>query len=284
MKMKKSILAFLTATSLLVPALLFTACKDENSALPPTIETPVPPQENPENPENGNLATPPSTDGEINAPVITPVKKQAEYIRCTGSSVNFRSGAGATYPVIGSAKKNEIYALVGKTGNWYKTYYRGKEVYISADYVSVLSLTKTDERVEKVLDEGYTLLGVPYVYGAVRFHDGKGNKLGGFTTQKFDCSSLVQYVFYKGANAILDVTTRTQVKQGKFVKKSEIQRGDCIYFTNESRQHLSGVERVGHVAIYLGDNYILHTASDYARIEKMTSARWGFYIETRRFV
>ena len=136
---------------------------------------------------------------------------------------------------------------------------------------------------ETVLNEGYKLIGVPYVYGAVRLHDGKGNLLSSFTAQKFDCSSLVQYVFYKGANTLLQVTTRTQVKQGTFVPKSELKRGDCIYFTNAERQHKTGVERGGHVAIYLGDNYILHTASDYARIEKMSSTRWGYYIEARRF-
>jgi peptidoglycan endopeptidase LytE len=101
---------------------------------------------------------------------------------------------------------------------------------------------------------------------------------------KFDCSSLVQYAYYQGAGELLDVTTRTQVVQGKYVKKSELKRGDCIYFTNESRQYKTGIERVGHVAIYLGDDYILHTASDYARIEKMTAYRWNFYIEARRFL
>jgi peptidoglycan endopeptidase LytE len=94
----------------------------------------------------------------------------------------------------------------------------------------------------------------------------------------------VQYAFYKGAGVLLDVTTRTQVVQGKFVKKSELKRGDCIYFTNETRQHKTGVERIGHVAIYLGNDYILHTASDYARIEKMSATRHKFYIETRRFL
>ena len=137
--------------------------------------------------------------------------------------------------------------------------------------------------VENALQEGYKLLGVPYVYGAVRFHDGKGNLLGGFNAQKFDCSSLVQYVFYKGANKVLDVTTRTQVIQGKYVNPNDLQRGDCMYFTNESRKHLKGVERVGHVAIYLGNNYILHTASDYARIEKISATRWGYFLEARRF-
>ena len=135
-----------------------------------------------------------------------------------------------------------------------------------------------------MLNKGYSLLGTPYVYGAVRLHDGKGNLLKGFTAQKFDCSSLVQYVFYHGAGKMLNTTTRTQVSQGQYVAPSDLQRGDCIYFTNAERYYKTGVERVGHVAVYLGNNYILHTASDYARIESISTQRWNYYIEARRFV
>ena len=127
-------------------------------------------------------------------------------------------------------------------------------------------------------------MGVPYVYGAVRYHDGYGNRLRGFTKQKFDCSSLTQYVFWLGGNVLLGTTTRAQVLQGKRVNKSDLARGDCMYFTNDSRYHLSGVERVGHVAVWLGDGYILHTASDHARIEKMSQKRWNYLLEIRRFL
>ena len=275
------IIAGILALSFLAPSVL-VACKkpasetENNSSidsgaeeiLPPIVEVPVLPE--------------PPTQPE--PPVQPPQPQTAEYLRCIGTSVNLRSGAGSSYAVVGNAKKGETYAIVGKHGNWYETYYRGKSVYISASYVSILSIEKHENTtVEKVLAEGYKLLGVPYVYGAVRFHDGKGNLLGGFNAQKFDCSSLVQYVFYKGASAVLDVTTRTQVVQGEYVKPNDLQRGDCMYFTNESRKHLSGINRVGHVAIYLGNNYILHTASDYARIEQISSTRWSYFLEARRF-
>ena len=57
-----------------------------------------------------------------------------------------------------------------------------------------------------------------------------------------------------------------------------------MFFTNASRKNNTGVERIGHVAMYLGDNYILHTASDYAKIEKISSARWGYYIQSQRML
>jgi len=83
---------------------------------------------------------------------------------------------------------------------------------------------------------------------------------------------------------LLNVNTRTQVKQGKYVKPSDLQRGDCIFFTNDERQYNTGIERVGHVALYLGNNYILHTASNYACIEQISAKRWSYYIEARRFL
>ena len=54
-----------------------------------------------------------------------------------------------------------------------------------------------------------------------------------------------------------------------------------MFFTNASRKNNTGIERVGHVAIYLGGNYILHTASDHAVIEPISATRWSYYITTR---
>lgn len=231
------------------------------------------------------------TDGESGEtqpepePEPEPEQKQAQYITVTGQSVNIRSGPGTGYGSVGAAEKGTTYAVGGKEGNWYQTWYKNQKVYIHGDYVVTFSLpVSDDERIEEVIAEGYKQLGVPYVYGAVRLHDGYGNFLKGFTKSKFDCSSLVQYVFHEAADVILQTTTRTQVKQGAFVPRSQLSRGDCIYFTNAVRQNNTGVERIGHVAIYLGGNYILHTATDYARIEQISATRWSYYVETRRFL
>lgn len=315
MKKIKSILALLCALLfLLTPT--FAACGDQKSAVEntPSIENSSPSDDQASNEENSDeeaekdaenensssknddvtppvvnppaSSTPPSTStpSTPSAPE-KPVLQTTQYIRCTGNNVNIRSGAGTDYAVLGSAEKGTMYAIIGKTGNWYKTYYRNKVAYIYASYASVVTLEKSaNEDVENVLLEGYKLIGVPYVYGAVRVHDGKGKLLTGFSAQKFDCSSLVQYMFYKGADALLNVNTRTQVTQGKYVAKANLKRGDCLFFTNEERQYKTGIERIGHVAVYLGNDYILHTSSDYARIEKMTASRWKFFVEARRFL
>lgn len=290
MKQRKKLLCAALAIFLAFP---IYAC-NENSTANPSIpngeqtaplpeETPEhPPEQTPEQAPENNQTTQPPTPEETPEPQAPKTQK---YIRCVGDNVNLRSGAGTSYTVLGQAEKGTMYAVIERTGNWYKIKYKNKTAYLYSEYATMFSIKKSEnEKVEKVIEEAYSLIGVPYVYGAVRLHDGKGNFLKGFSMNKFDCSSLVQFSFYEGAKVLLDVTTRTQVVQGKFVAKKDLKRGDCIYFTNETRQNKTGIERVGHVAIYLGDDYILHTASDYARIEKMTSSRWNFYIETRRFI
>ncbi|MDE7265556.1 MAG: C40 family peptidase, partial [Clostridia bacterium] len=91
-------------------------------------------------------------------------------------------------------------------------------------------------------------------------------------------------IFYKGAGVNLQVTSRTQSLQGETVSKANLQRGDLMFFTNASRYNYSGIERIGHVALYLGDNWILHTASDYAKIEQISSTRWSYFIKAQRMI
>ena len=93
---------------------------------------------------------------------------------------------------------------------------------------------------------------------------------------------LTEILLYTGAGILLDVTTRTQVKQGTPVAWKDIRRGDLLFYTNAQRYNKTGVERIGHVALYLGENYILHTASDYAVIEQMSATRQKYFITGRR--
>ena len=233
-------------------------------------DSPEAPEESPEQPEP--------------EPDVPDVSLHAEYVLVNTNGLNVRRGAGTSHPSLGQVDRGDMLHLAGKKGDWYETRYRGGTAYVSAKtaYTSVAKLEKADEAIERVIDEGLSLLGVPYVYGAVRLHDGRGNFLKNFTTDAFDCSSLMQYIFYKGAGILLDVTTRTQVKQGTPVAWKDIQRGDLLFYTNAQRYNKTGVERIGHVALYLGENYILHTASDYAVIEQMSATRQKYFITGRR--
>ncbi len=208
------------------------------------------------------------------------------YVLSKVDSLAVRSKANTSSEKLGSLDKGDMVSFCGEENGWYITYFRGRKAYVSAaeKFTEKTEMKRAENAVEEVIARGEKLLGTPYVYGAVRLHDGSGNLLKGFTANKFDCSSFMQYIFYYGADLVLGSTTRTQATQGAEVSRSELMRGDLIFMTNSSRKNNVGIERIGHVAMYLGDGYILHTASDHAVIEKMTDARWNNYITARRMI
>ena len=260
---------------------VFAACSekdktDTGAALPPEeITTPLIPEE--QGPFEQENEAP--QEEEVNAKVPA----AAQYLKITTDNLNVRKGAGTSYASLGVVEKNILMQYAGTSGNWYETRYMGQKAFVHSSYAQIVTLEKGSETVEKIIEEGLNVLGTPYVYGATRLHDGKGNLLKGFSDKKFDCSSLMQFMFFRGGNILLNMNTRTQVSQGKEVT-GELQRGDLMFFTNASRKNNTGLERIGHVALYLGGNYILHTASDYAKIEQISSTRWGYYICARRMV
>lgn len=85
---------------------------------------------------------------------------------------------------------------------------------------------------QEIVNEAKKHLGKPYVYGA----DGPNS---------FDCSGLTQYV-YKQFGINITRTTFTQINQGKYVSRSELQVGDLVF------------PHTGHVGIYVGNNQMIH--------------------------
>lgn len=210
--------------------------------------------------------------------------EQIAYAVSTTSSLRIRSKPLGSSTVLGYLDKNDALVIRGEEGDYYKTVYKEKTAYVHKNYCKTMSIKKANDKVEKAMEIGSSLLGYPYVWGSQRYHWGNGVKNKNFVMGEFDCSAFVQYVYYQSNGVLLDLTTRTQVNNGWEVQKSQIQRGDLMFFTNSSRKNKKGVERIGHVAIYLGDNYILHTASDHAVIEPISALRWSYYICTRRVV
>ena len=284
--MKKSALVCALA-ALALP--VFAACSNNDAAeantpLPPEeIVTPLIPEERePSAQEEANPQEEAGQEQEEAQEANATAPAVAQYLKITTDNLNVRKGAGTSYSALGSVEKNILMQYAGKSGDWYETRYMGAKAFVHSSYAKIVTLEKGNDKVEQIIAEGLNVLGTPYVYGATRLHDGKGNLLKGFSEKKFDCSSLMQFMFFRGANILLNMNTRTQVTQGKEV--SSLQRGDLMFFTNASRKNNKGIERIGHVALYLGDNYILHTASDYAKIEQISSTRWSYFICARRML
>ena len=107
---------------------------------------------------------------------------------------------------------------------------------------------KTNVSANNIIKTGMKYLGTPYQFGAPSFQ-----------IKTFDCSSFVQYVY--GLHGVtLPRTSRQQALTGQQVSIKEMKRGDLLFFTTPKRKKNTGVQRIGHVAIYIGNNKMLHTS------------------------
>ena len=253
---------------------------EEPIAPPEETKEPIIAEELPAEDESGGAEASPEENAEETSETRT-----VKYIRAK-VTLNVRAGAGTQYAVVGQLDPGDCVACYGREGDWYKTAYKGMDAYVSTqkNYAESVEIVAEEDAIERVIAAGCRLLGMPYVYGAARVHDGSGRENAAFDGTKFDCSSLMQYMFYVSEGTLLSVTSRLQSTQGTAVGKGELRRGDLLFFTNVSRRNKTGVERIGHVGMYLGNNMILHTASDHAVIENITTARWKNFVCARRIL
>lgn len=288
--MKKIIVITVTVFLLLF---VLTACTvQETEIIPPDIIDTLPPADTdgdidnnqPDEiipPDNEQVPMPDNPPDEVIKPVTV------SYIRSKANSLNIRLKPSTSSTILGSIDKGELLIYHGINGGYYITRFKEKTAYISASktYTEVITLNSSENTaIEKALSIGSELMGKPYELGAERLHWGNGIMNKNFTGNTYDCSSLMQYMYYKSNKTLLDVTTRKQVLQGVSVSRKNLKRGDLLFFTNSYRYNFSGVERIGHVGVYLGDNYMLHTASDHALIEPISSNRWSYYVTARRVI
>lgn len=93
---------------------------------------------------------------------------------------------------------------------------------------------------DDIIRHGKSFLGKPYQFGA---------KYG--RTDRFDCSSFVKYIYRNYIT--LPRASKDQAKAGKFVSKSNLRKGDLVFFDTSSSR--PGID---HVAVYIGNGKLLH--------------------------
>lgn len=96
---------------------------------------------------------------------------------------------------------------------------------------------------DKIIDYAKSLLGVRYKYGEMSPHKG------------FDCSGFTSYVF-RNFGIKLERSSIGQTNNGVFVKRSQLQPGDLVFFDTNG-----GRNRVNHVGIYIGGGKFIHASS-----------------------
>lgn len=90
----------------------------------------------------------------------------------------------------------------------------------------------------KILKDGEQFIGLPYVYG-------------GSTPKGFDCSGFTKYVYDLSGITLHRVSRDQYAYDGEYVKKSDLQPGDLVFFGENGR--------VSHVGIYAGNGKMLHS-------------------------
>lgn len=117
--------------------------------------------------------------------------------------------------------------------------------YISAKpkYSDYTSPSLVERQGDELIAYGEKFLGTPYEFGAATGQ-----------TSTFDCSSFVGEVFRHTLSIDLPRVSYDQAKEGRTVGLNELRKGDLLFFSAR------GLE-IGHVAIYAGNNKLLHTFS-----------------------
>lgn len=77
-------------------------------------------------------------------------------------------------------------------------------------------------------------------------------RLGGNSKKGIDCSAFTQRIFKEKFDVKIPRTTRTQVKIGKEIKKSQLELGDLVFFKTGK------VDR--HVGVYMGNGEFMHAS------------------------
>jgi cell wall-associated NlpC family hydrolase len=116
--------------------------------------------------------------------------------------------------------------------------------------------------VEDLLRTATELLGTPY-------------RNGGSTTEGFDCSGFVQYVFAR-QGVRLPRTVRLQAETGSRVREPEA--GDLVFFKTDGG-------KPSHVGIALGPDRFIHAPSSrgVVRVEPFAAPYWADrFVQARR--
>ncbi|CAG7652992.1 hypothetical protein PAESOLCIP111_06683 [Paenibacillus solanacearum] len=126
----------------------------------------------------------------------------------------------------------------------------GRSGYVAAsatDYRFNADRPAWERKADEVIAAGLKYKGTPYEFGA-----------SAKQTDTFDCSSFTKYIFGR-SGVTLPRDSRQQSQTGQEVKVADVRKGDLLFFTTPQRKNEKGLQRIGHVAVYLGDNKVLHT-------------------------
>ena len=137
-----------------------------------------------------------------------------------------------------------------------------KSLEASLNNEEIAKTIRFTKKIDEILTEAESYLGTPYRYG-------------GMTRRGIDCSAFVLSVFGAVTGMNLPRVAAAQAQEGERVEKSELQKGDLIFFSHQ------GGNRISHVAIVEsvtqeGEVKFIHAAtSKGVSIASLNDSYWG---------
>lgn len=173
------------------------------------------------------------------------------YVKINSGTLNLRNKPSTSGKIVTKLSKNQLVTVASQSKGWAKISSKGKTGFVSSKYIAPKTTTAKKTAVKKAsvtpagnykskaISVAKSNLGVKY-------------KWAGNTPSGFDCSGLVNYSLGK-AGVNLPRTAGEMYSVG--TKVTSYQPGDLLFFAT------SGGRKVTHVAIYIGNGQMIHSAT-----------------------
>lgn len=172
----------------------------------------------------------------------------------------FRSQPSVTNSTIYRSipKGTELTVLAKPNNHYVKVKFDGKVGYISTKYIQYTQKKNNNASNNASKNQNQTSKADAIIATADSLVNRATYVYGVRNPEKliFDCSSFTQYVFGKHG-VDLKWGTRFQKNAGTFVSKSNLKKGDLVFFSLDRNSN-----EIGHVGIYVGNNKFIHILKD----------------------
>ncbi|MBN6187990.1 C40 family peptidase [Aneurinibacillus sp. BA2021] len=141
---------------------------------------------------------------------------------------------------------------------------------VDAQYGKTINVANADRVIQNIITTGKKLDGV-----AQYSHNYVPGKY-------MDCSQFIYYIFQKNGINIHTRDDDRQVKLGSYVPKSQIKKGDLIFYSTKANKW-----DITHVSMYIGNGKVLHMANTTADITiSNLNSSWhqDNYVTARRII
>lgn len=191
--------------------------------------------------------------GYVSTEYLTEILR-AENFKATGtvngSDVRMRKGHSTDTDVICTYDKGREVHIIGINEGWYKVKEDEGTGYIRSDFVDITGegptyasdTSNSDSLGQKIVNYALQFVGYRYVYGEESPEKG------------FDCSGLMYYVYGQFGYKLQRTAHDQCMKNGTPVAKSDLQKGDLIFFSSNG-------SHVGHVGMYIGNGQFVHAST-----------------------